>query len=58
MSNCLIVWDCGDGSEHEERWDSIDAFVSWAVGSGLHGWYRAFEADEDGDWQLVDQGGF
>lgn len=51
-----IYWMTPDGEEHEELWDSLDSFLSWAAGDNIHGQWRAYEADEDGDWVLVSRG--
>jgi hypothetical protein len=54
--NLVIEWRSPDGEEHEERWDTIDAFLSWAAGDGASGQYAAYEEDEDGDLVLIERG--
>lgn len=52
----LIEWTSPDGEEHHERWDTIDAFLSWAAGEDLRGRWVAYEEDEDGDGVLIARG--
>lgn len=54
----VIEWLTPDGEEHSERWETIDAFLSWAAGEALRGSYRAYQEDEDGDGVLIDTGAF
>lgn len=56
MREVVILWRTDDGAEHEERWDSPDAFLSWAAGEGLQGHYTAYREDEDGDLAVVARG--
>lgn len=44
------------GEEHEEVWPSVERFRSWAQAEGLNCSWRAYVADADGEWELVDEG--
>ena len=57
MSQILITWEHGD-EEHEEHWESVPAFLAWAAREGIHGTFRSFEEDEDGEYVLKDKGRF
>jgi hypothetical protein len=53
----LIHWTTADGEEHDERWDSIEAFRRWAAIQGLALRFTAYGLDEDDqEWVVVDQG--
>jgi hypothetical protein len=52
----LIVFTSPDGEEREERWDSVEAFRSWAVSLGHSYAFTAYRADQDGEWLVVDKG--
>ena len=52
----LIVFTSPDGEEREERWDSVEAFRSWAVSHDQAYAYTAYRADQDGEWLVVDKG--
>ena len=53
----LICWTSADGEEHDEEWESIDAFRCWAVSEGIRCRYRVYEHDdEDDEAVLVDSG--
>ena len=59
MADLLISWRTEDGAEHDERWDSVEAFRCWAVGEGLRCTFSVYRPDEDddgGDWLLVERG--
>ena len=52
----VILWHTPDGEEHEERWPTIDAFLSWAASESIAGTYTAYEEDEDGDLAVIERG--
>jgi len=52
----VIVWWTADGEEHQERWPTIDAFLSWAAAEGCEGRYTAYREDEDGDLVVIEKG--
>jgi hypothetical protein len=56
MADVVILWLSEDGEEHEERWDSPDAFLCWAAAEGVRGTYTAYEEDEDGDLLVTAKG--
>lgn len=45
-----------DGEEHEEVWPSVERFRAWAVAEGIRCTWRAYAADPDGEWELIDEG--
>ena len=51
-----ISYTTPDGEERDERWASIDAFRSWAIGDKVRANYTAYEEDEDGDLIVVGKG--
>lgn len=52
----LISYWTAAGEEREESWPSVERFRAWALGEGLHCAWRAYVADPDGEWELVDEG--
>jgi hypothetical protein len=52
----LIVFTSADGEEREERWDSVEAFRSWAISHDQAYAYTAYRADADGEWLVVAKG--
>jgi hypothetical protein len=52
----LIVFTSPDGEEREERWDSVEAFRNWAISLEHAYQFTAYQADEDGEWLMVDKG--
>ncbi len=56
MADIRIAWVSHDGEEREETWPSIERFRAWALAEGVHGSWRAYESDDDGEWLLSDAG--
>ncbi len=56
MAHLLIVYHLPNGEEYEETWPSVAAFRAWAETRHQRLHYRAFAADEDGEWCLVEKG--
>jgi len=53
MTQVMINFLSPDGTEHDELWESLDAWRNWALGIEWRGVYRVYEQDEDGDWLPV-----
>lgn len=56
MAEILITYRTADGEERDERWPSIERFRLWAKAQGLQCAWSAYEADEDGEFALIDRG--
>lgn len=52
-----ISYLTADGAEHEESWPSVERFRAWILAEGIRCTWRAYAADADGEWELVDEGG-
>lgn len=52
----LIAFASDQGEEREERWPSVAAFRAWALGQDGRYRYRAYVADEDGEWVPIEDG--
>lgn len=52
----LIVFTTPDGEEREEHWASVEAFRNWAISHQQAYAFTAYQADEDGEWLVVDKG--
>jgi len=56
MAQLLIVYQLPNGEEREEMWSSVAAFRAWAETRHQRLHYRAFAADDDGEWYLMEKG--
>jgi hypothetical protein len=56
MPEVMVHWLSLDGTEHDERWPSIEAFRTWAAAERLRVSYRAYVQDEEGEWEVVEDG--
>ena len=56
MADIRIAWISSDGEEREETWPSLERFRAWMQAEGLHGTWRAYVEDEEGEWVLSDAG--
>jgi hypothetical protein len=52
----MIAYTSADGEEREEQWPSIERFRNWAIAERLACSFTAYEADEDGEWVVIDKG--
>ena len=55
MAEMVMIHWYLDGVEHDEQWSSLDAFLNWCAGEGLKPGWRAYQADEDGEWVMFAQ---
>lgn len=56
MEHVRIAWLSDDGEEREEAWPSVERFRTWAQAEGVHGEWRAYAEDDEGEWVLIDHG--
>lgn len=52
----MISFLSADGEEREERWPSVERFRTWAAAERMHGTWRAYSEDDDGEWVQVAEG--